>query len=194
MGSFLEWFLSPLGLFVLAVLDSSVVFFLPLALDLVVVLLAARQPDIFWLFPLLATAGSLVGAGITHWLGARIGEAALPRLIGRSRLDRLEERLGKRGALVAGALGLIPPPFPFTAYVLAAGAIGIDRLRFLSWLAAARLIRTGTAAWIATRYGDSIEGWMDSTSFKVVVATTIAVAVLGTAWGTWQAYRRADLA
>jgi len=189
MESLLEWFLSPLGLFLLAVLDSSVVFFLPLALDLVVVLLAARQPELFWLFPLLATAGSLVGAGATHWIGARVGDATLPKLVGQHKLDALVARLEKRGALVAGAAGLIPPPFPFTAYVIAAGALGIDRLRFLAVLAGARLVRTGTAAWVATRYGEEIQGWRESTSFEAVVAITIAIAILGTGWGVWRAWR-----
>lgn len=191
MGSLLEWFLSPLGLFVLGVLDSSVVYFLPFAIDLVVVLLAARQPDMFWVFPLLATAGSLLGAGATHWLGARIGDAALPRLFDPDKLTRVADRLEKRGALVAGAVGLIPPPFPFTVYVLAAGAAGIDRLRFLASLAGARLIRTGAAAWVATRYGEAIQGWMESTSFEVVVGVTIAIAILGTGWGVWRVWRGA---
>lgn len=189
MSSLLTWFVSPLGLLVLAALDSSVVFFLPLALDLVVVLLAAREPAMFWLFPLLATVGSLAGAATTHWVGERIGDAALPRFIGRRRLERLEARLEERGAIVAGALGLIPPPFPLTAYVLAAGAVGVDRLRFLAFLAVARLVRTGAEAGIAARHGEAIRTWMESTSFDVVVAITIGLAVIGTGWGTWRAYR-----
>lgn len=189
MSSLLGWFVSPLGLLVLAVLDSSVVFFLPLALDLVVVLLAAREPAMFWLFPLVATAGSLAGAATTHWVGGRIGDAALPRVIGRRKLERLKGRLAERGAFVAGALGLIPPPFPFTAYVLAAGGVRVDRVRFLASLAAARLVRTGVEAGIAARHGEAIRSWMESTSFDLVVGVTIGLAVIGTAWGSWRAYR-----
>ena len=189
MGAFLAWFVSPLGLLLLAVLDSSVVFFLPLALDFVVILLAARHGEIFWVFPLLATAGCLAGAATTHWLGRRLGDAALPRFVGERRLDRLVARLEERGAVVAGALGLVPPPFPFTAYVLVAGAVGVDRLHFLLYLALARLLRTGAEAWIASRHAQAITGWMQSTSFEIVTGITIAVAVAGTIWAGWRAFR-----
>ncbi len=189
MSSLLAWFISPLGLVVLAALDSSVVFFLPLALDLAVVLLAARHSELFWIFPLLATAGSLAGAATTHWIGERLGDAALPRFVSRHRMERLEARLEERGAAMAGALGLVPPPFPFTAYVVAAGAVGVDRMRFLSFLALARLVRTGAEAWIASRHGTAIMRWMESTSFEVAVGILIVVAVAGTSWAAWQAYR-----
>lgn len=189
MGSLLGWFLSPVGLVVLAALDSSVVFFLPLALDLVVVLLAARHPDLFWLFPALATAGSLAGAATTYWVGERVGRAGLSRFVSTYRLDRLESRLEERGAVAIGALALLPPPFPFTAYVVGAGAIGVDRAFFFSSLAGARLLRTGTEAVLASRYGRSIVAWTESTGFEVTVAAVVAIALLGTAWGAWRGLR-----
>lgn len=91
--------------------------------------------------------------------------------------------------MVVGALGLVPPPFPFTWYVLAAGALGVGRIRFLVFLAVARLVRTGVEASIAARHGRAIVRRMDSTSFEISVAVMIAAAVIGTGWTTWRAYR-----
>ncbi|MBW8714198.1 MAG: hypothetical protein JF632_08995, partial [Acidobacteria bacterium] len=50
----LGYFLTPAGLVLLAALDSSMVFFLPLGIDFVLILLAARQPELFWLYAVLA--------------------------------------------------------------------------------------------------------------------------------------------
>lgn len=53
------------GVAVLAALDSSLVFFMPFGVDALVIYLAARDEALFWLYPLLATAGSLAGAAVT---------------------------------------------------------------------------------------------------------------------------------
>ena len=52
-------------------LDSSLIFFLPLGIDFAVIILAARKPELFWLYALLATAGSVHRR---HW--SRSGSAA----------------------------------------------------------------------------------------------------------------------
>ena len=61
LGFFLTWW----GAFPLSALDSSVLFFLPFGIDELVIYLAARDDDLFWMYPLLATAGSATGAAVT---------------------------------------------------------------------------------------------------------------------------------
>ena len=112
--SLLSYFLTPGGLLVLAALDSSVVFFLPLGIDFVLIILTARKPDLFWLYAVLAAAGSIAGAAGTFWVGRKIGEAGLRRFVRASKLRRVERRVGDSAAMSVAALGLIPPPFPFT--------------------------------------------------------------------------------
>ena len=60
--SLLGSFLSPWGVVLIAALDASLVFFLPLGVDIVVILLSARHPATFWLYALLAMIGSVIGA------------------------------------------------------------------------------------------------------------------------------------
>src|SRR3982750_5014370 len=106
--SLLGYFLTPAGLVLLAALDSSMVFFLPLGIDFVLILLAARQPELFWLYAVLATIGSIAGAAGTFWVGKKAGEKGLSRFVSPRRLKRVEQRVN-RGAFVVAALGLIPP-------------------------------------------------------------------------------------
>src|SRR6266850_629805 len=73
--SILGYFLSPPGIVLMGILDASMVFFLPLGIDFVVILMSARKPDLFWLYALLATTGSVIGAAGTFWIGKKAGEA-----------------------------------------------------------------------------------------------------------------------
>jgi membrane protein YqaA with SNARE-associated domain len=66
-------FASVSGVLILGILDSTLIFFLPLGIDAVVILMAARRTEMAWLYPLLATAGSLVGSAFTYWLGRKLG-------------------------------------------------------------------------------------------------------------------------
>lgn len=178
--SLLGYFLTPWGLVLMGILDSSMVFFLPLGIDFVVILLAARKPELFWLYAVLATIGSVAGASATFWIGRKVGEHGLSRLIKPGRLKRIEQRVSERAAFSVAALAIIPPPFPFTAFVLTSGAFRANPWSFLITLAGVRLLRFLIEAALAAHYGRGILALMDSTAFTVLVGIMIGLAVIGT--------------
>ena len=163
----------------MGILDASMVFFLPLGIDFVVILMTARKPELFWLYALLATVGSLIGAGGTFWVGQKAGEKGLSRFVRPKRLERVKARVNRGGGVVA-ILGLIPPPFPFTPFVLASGALGMHAWSFFMPLALVRLFRFGAEGALAHRYGTQIVQWMKTPTFQMVVGVFIALAVIGT--------------
>ena len=177
--SILGYFLTPAGIVFMGILDASMVFFLPLGIDFVVIVMTARKPELFWLYALLATAGSLIGAAGTFWIGKKAGETGLTRFVHPKRLDRVKARVS-RGAVVIAGLALIPPPFPFTPFVLASGALGMNAWTFFSALAVARAFRFGVEAALASRYGRGILRWMETPAFQAVIGVIIAMAVIGT--------------
>lgn len=177
--SFLGYFLTPAGLLAIGVLDASVVFFLPLGVDFVAILMAARKPEWFWLYALLATIGSTVGSAGTYWVGKMIGEKGLSRFVKERQLQRVKTRLD-RGALVVAALGLIPPPFPFTPFVLSAGAFELNEWAFFGWLALARVVRFAGETALASYYGSQIIRWMKTPVFETIIGAFIALAFVGT--------------
>jgi membrane protein YqaA with SNARE-associated domain len=177
--SVLGYFLSPVGLVLMGILDASMVFFLPLGIDFVVIIMAARKPEWFWLYALLATLGSILGAAGTFWVGRKAGEKGLTRFVSARRLKRVKSRVNS-GAFVVAAMGLIPPPFPFTPFVLAGGALGMKPWAFFGALAAVRTMRFGIEAALASLYGRGILAWMKTPAFRMVVGVFIAVAVIGT--------------
>ena len=180
MRSLLGAFLTLPGLFVLGALDSSLIFFLPLGIDFAVIILTARSPEFFWLHAALAAAGSIAGASLTFWIGWKLGEHGLSRLVSPSRLRRVQHRVGTGAVVSIAALSMIPPPFPFTAFVLTSGALKANPWTFLGTLGAARLVRFGIESALAAKYGGGILAWMQSRTFKVVIGVLIALAVIGT--------------
>src|SRR3954464_13152501 len=178
--SFLGYFLTPAGLVLLAPLAPSMVFFLPLGIDFVLILLAARKPELFWVYAVLATIGSIVGAAATFWIGRKVGQHGLSRFVKESRLKRVQERVGNSAAVSVGALAIIPPPFPFTAFVLTSGACKVNAWTFFVTLGAVRTVRFFAEGALAAHYGKGIIGWMQSTTFTVTVGAFAAIAIVGT--------------
>jgi hypothetical protein len=78
------------------------------------------------------------------------------------------------------ALGIVPPPFPFTAFVLTSGALRADAWSFFITLAGVRLLRFAVEAALAAHYGKGILSWMHSTTFTVTVGAIIVLAIVGT--------------
>jgi membrane protein YqaA with SNARE-associated domain len=182
MRTFSQWvvglFSSPIGVVALAFLDSTLFFSLPFGIDAAVIVLAARLRNLWWVVPLLATAGSVAGAGLTFWMGVKIGEKGLDRLVPPRRLKKIRGRISRRGAVALALLVLIPPPFPFTLFVLAAGTMKVKARTFFVTLTGLRLVRFGFEAALAIIFGRRIIAWLDSDLFHNIVAFIIVVAIV----------------
>lgn len=153
---------------------------MPFGIDALVIYLAARDTSGAWLHPVLATLGSLTGAAITFWIGRKVGEVGLERLVSPGRLDRVKRRVRNSGAFAIAVPALLPPPFPLTPFVLTCGALDVNRLRFFTTFAAVRLVRFGTEAALARRYGTELLRALESQVFQGVVIAFIVMALIGT--------------
>lgn len=189
-STLLHTFLSPVGVVVLGAIDSSILFATPFALDFAVIAMTARHRETFWLFPLLAAIGSIAGATVTFWIGRRIGEEGLDRYIPRQRLDRVLQRGRTAGVVALAFLALVPPPFPFTAVILAAGAIKLDAVRFLAAVAGVKCLRYGAEAALALVYGSHIVTWLESDVAEAIGAAMALLVITGVAWSIGRLIRR----
>lgn len=120
------------------------------------------------------------------------GEAALDRL-GKGRFVRRVQGWVKRNGLLSVALAsLLPPPVPLMPFLLAAGALGLSRARFLISYCTARGLRYGLVAWVGYKYGRQVinfwqrdlKGW----STPILIGY-ISLLVLGALYGIWK-YRK----
>ena len=120
--------------------------------------------------------GSIIGAAGTFWIGRKVGEHGLARFVKPSRLKRVQERVGDGAAMTVAALAIIPPPFPFTAFVLTSGAARVNPWTFFVTLGVVRSLRFVVEGALAAHYGKGIIGWMQSTTFTVIVGAMAAIA------------------
>jgi membrane protein YqaA with SNARE-associated domain len=178
--SFFNIFLTWWGAFILGALDSTLFVFIPFGTDAVVIYLSARNPSLFWLYPLLTTAGSMAGAAMTYVIGEKIGDDGVTRFVSERSLERLRRRVKGIGAFTIGLSAVLPPPFPMTAFVLTSGALKVGLRRFLVVFAGARLIRFGTEAVLARRYGESVLRMLESEAAQRIVVALVLVSIIGT--------------
>jgi membrane protein YqaA with SNARE-associated domain len=129
---------------------------MPLGNDLLIVVLTARKPGLFWYYAMMATAGSLIGVILTDFVSRKLGEAGVERMVNPRRLEALRRRLKKHAWWVLGMSALLPPPFPFTAFVIAAAAIQISRWRVLTAVGAGRALRFLILSLLAAKYGRQV--------------------------------------
>lgn len=153
---------------------------MPFGVDALVIYLAARDENLFWIYPLLATAGSLAGAAVTFWVGHKAGEVGLDRLVPTRRLERLRCKVRESGAVALAVPAVFPPPFPLTPLVLTCGALNVNPRWFFSTFAAMRLLRFSIGALLARVYGRGILRVLQSETFQMVAVGFVAVAILGT--------------
>ena len=109
----------------------------------------------------------MAGVGLTFWMGVKIGEKGLERYVPAKRLERIRQRMAGGGAVTLAALSLIPPPFPFTPFVLAAGALEVRPVTFFTTFTACRLLRFGLEAALAVGLAAAFCSGSIPTSFRL---------------------------
>jgi membrane protein YqaA with SNARE-associated domain len=148
--------LGALGLFSVAVVDSSIIpLTLPGSTDLLLLWLVAHGGEP-WVLVASAIVGSFVGGYMTWQVGKKGGEAALRRYISARMLGRITLWIKRHPVLAVFLPALLPPPIPLSPFVLAAGALSVSRNRFLAAFGAARCLRYSLIAWLGASYGRTV--------------------------------------
>ncbi len=141
----------------LAILDSS-----PLPTfggpDILTAILAASHRNPWWEYPIVATAGSVIGAIFTFRLARRAGEAYLEGKFGKSRITAPLRYFKKWGTSALAVSTAVPFPFPTSLFFAAAGASDYPQSRFLVVVALCRAARYLAIAYVADRLGRHVLG------------------------------------
>ncbi len=170
------------GIFLLGIVDASLLF-LPLALDILLVILSARHHNQWPYYAAMAAAGSVVGTFTTDWVGRKGGEQGLEKHISKKRLQFFQKRV-QAGSGVALALASIAPPgFPlFSPTVLIAAALKYPRVKLLTIVGVFRLIRFSAEGLLAVYFGRRILRLTQSPEAQHAITVVIVMSLVGTAW------------
>jgi membrane protein YqaA with SNARE-associated domain len=164
------------GLFVVAILDSSILT-LPEINDLLVVLLVTRHKARLALYAGAATAGSIVGSLLLFTIGRKGGEAVLHKRFSVERSTRAMAFIEKYGLLAIIIPSLLPPPMPFKMFVLLSGVARMSFARFITAVAIGRGTRYFGEGLLALRYGDQTMAFIHEHSWTVGIVLAVALTV-----------------
>lgn len=181
-----------LGLFFVSFVDASIVPLpIPGSTDLLLIFMVARRANAYWM-ALMAILGSILGAYFTWDTGVRGGKATLQRHLSRRNAERVSGWVGQHGTVVVTISALLPPPIPLMPFILAAGAAGLSRGRFLTAFGLGRMVRYSLVAWAGVVYGRRLEGlWSDYLSRwgATILWSFVGVIVCGAVYGFWHLRR-----
>jgi membrane protein YqaA with SNARE-associated domain len=166
------------GLLLLGIADNSVI---PLtgSMDVLTIWLAARHREPWLYYALMATLGAVIGGYITYSLARKGGKHAMERKLSKRRAAKVYKAFERWGFFAIAVPSLLPPPFPFVPFLLAAGAMQYSRQKFLAALTVGRMVRYTIVAGLGALYGNHIVRFF-SRYYKPALAILIGLAVIGT--------------
>jgi len=144
--------LGALGFIPLGLLDSSIIP-LPGSMDVLTIVLAARDATLWPYYALMATVGSVLGGFVTYRLARKGGKESLARRVSAKTLQRVYGMFERWGFAAIAIPALLPPPMPLVPFVLAAGAMQYSVNKFLLAMTLGRIVRYLILAYLAARYG-----------------------------------------
>ncbi|MGB6544979.1 MAG: VTT domain-containing protein [Candidatus Acidiferrales bacterium] len=178
--------LGGVGLIPLALLDNSPLP-IPGAMDVATIVLAARAPQWWIYYALMATIGSVIGGYVTYRLSRKGGKEALERKFSRQKITRVTKIFERWGFGSIAIPALIPPPMPMVPFLFAAGAMQYPVRKFLAALTLGRAVRYTILAYLGERYGHQIIAVIVKNGHPVIVGIALAVvAIVAAAIYFWQ--------
>lgn len=184
-SAFIWALLKPLGAWgvvAIAAVDAS---FLGLPLDPVVGGYVYANPHRFWIYVLGAAAGSALGSIVLYVIGYKGGELLLEKRVGKARLEQIRDRFEKQEFLALMIPSMMPPPFPFKVFVLAAAVFEMKFRDFLLAIFLGRVARFMILSVLVLTFGPEIitlAGRLLSQHPELTIIVLAAMAIIGLLW------------
>jgi membrane protein YqaA with SNARE-associated domain len=144
--------LGALGFIPLGLIDSSIIP-LPGSMDVLTIILAARSPELWFYYAVMATVGSVLGGFVTYRLARKGGEKSLEKRLSAKSMKKVVKLFERWGFAAIAIPALLPPPMPLVPFLLAAGAMQYSAKKFVLAMALGRIARYSILAYLAARYG-----------------------------------------
>lgn len=141
------------GVFAIAFIDSAL---LGMPLDPMVAGYVYHRPHLFWLYVIMASAGSAAGSMILYVIGYKGGEVLLEKRMSKERFQRIRASFDRHEFLALMVPAMLPPPAPFKLVVLSAAAFEMDWHRFLLAIFLGRLARFSLLSLLVIKFGPQV--------------------------------------
>jgi membrane protein YqaA with SNARE-associated domain len=187
--AFLWALLKPLGawgVLVVAALDGA---FIGLPVDAVVAGYVYQDHARFFLYALMAAAGSTLGSIVIYVIGYKGGEELLRKRIPPARFEKIHAAFDKHPFWSLMLPAMLPPPTPFKLFVLAAAVSEMGFLRFLVAIFSGRMVRFLLLGLLTVKFGPNVVRVVGGL-FRQHLYVVMLVAVAGVV--AWLMHRKSE--
>jgi len=181
-----------IGVLFVSVVDSS---FVPLPIpgltDLMIVVLAAQHTNLFLLIG-TATLGSFFGGAISYQVGHAGGMGFLEKHVPPRIFKRVCNWIETHAILSVALPAILPPPMPLSPFVLAAGALKMSRLRFLTTFTISRFMRHTVAAALGIYFGPHVLRFWNRFTRKwetPILISIWSIILISVGLGFWKIFK-----
>jgi len=169
--------LGGIGLVLLGLADNAP-FPLPGSMDALTIILSAHRKDWWPYYAIMATIGALVGGYATYAIAREGGKEGLEKKLSRQKAARVYKTFNKYGFWTLFVPALLPPPVPFSPFLIAAGALNYSRKKFFIAVGTGRAIRYTALAYLGSIYSRQIFGFFQK-YYRPMLWALLTLAVLG---------------
>jgi membrane protein YqaA with SNARE-associated domain len=170
------------GVGLIALIDSST---LPVPMDALLAVYVWNNQGRFWIYCLMAAAGSAIGGLLPYGLGRAGGELFLLKRVNRERFEQMRARFERQEFLAVLIPSMMPPPTPWKAFVFAAGVFEMRVLPFLLAVFVGRLVRWLVLSLLVLKLGPSAVSLMTDLVKDHLTLFLSALVLLFAAIGIW---------
>jgi membrane protein YqaA with SNARE-associated domain len=172
------------GVFAIAAIDSAA---LGMPLDPVVAAYVYAAPARFLLYAAMAAAGSAAGSLVLYGIGYTGGEVLLRKRLSPARFEKMRASFDRHEFWALMLPSMVPPPFPFKVFVLAAAAFEMNFWHFLGAIFAGRFVRFIILALLVIKFGPEVVSFVGELAAQHLAGILLAVAAV---LGLWLVVRR----
>jgi membrane protein YqaA with SNARE-associated domain len=166
------------GAAAVAVMDSSTI---PVPMDAILAVYIWNDKGHFWLYCLLAAAGSAVGGLLPYGLGRAGGELFLRKRVNQERFEAMRTRFERQEFLAMAIPSMLPPPTPWKAFVFAAGVFEMRVTLFMLAVFTGRLIRWLVLSLLVLELGPEAVQVVEHHALTAL-GIVLGITALGFAW------------
>ncbi len=167
-----------LGVGAIAVLDSSSI---PVPMDAILALYVWNDKRHFWVYCLMAAAGSALGGLLPYGLGRAGGELFLLKRINRAKFEQMRDRFQRQEFLAVMIPSMMPPPAPWKMFIFASGVFEMRIPVFLLAVFVGRMLRWLALSLLVLKLGPGAVDLVARHAVPAVISVGV-LAVIGFVW------------
>ena len=177
------------GLLLLGILDSSFLF-MPLGNDLLVVALTAQRHNRMLYYAAMASAGSVIGCFLTDLVCRRGGEKGLEQIASGRTIQYVQAKIKNHAGPALAIACVLPPPFPFTPFIIVMAALQYPRTKMLAIVGAGRMVRFSVEGALAIVYGRRILELAKNSALQQTIIALVVISMVGSVWSIYSWVKR----